>query len=165
MQSEIQQMVKLQTIDFIRNVGRKKTKAFAYRVPIGDYNNLQCTLNLLFRSAAKEEQERARNQRTNRMLIYMVLVFGVCWLPLNTINFLNDLDLFPIYCWQYYHFIFFVCHVMAMRQRVQLRKFRLYLDIELRKCMSNSILHIVKLRAVDRSTIQCWTFLSKGHST
>ena len=67
-----------------------------------------------FRSAAKEEQERARNQRTNRMLISMVLVFGVCWLPLNTINFLNDLDLFPIYCWKYYHFMFFICHVMAM---------------------------------------------------
>ena len=27
-------MVKLQTIDFIRNAGRKKAKAFAYRVPI-----------------------------------------------------------------------------------------------------------------------------------
>ena len=33
-------MVKLSTIDFIRNAGTKK--AFAYRVPIGDYNYLQC---------------------------------------------------------------------------------------------------------------------------
>jgi neuropeptide Y receptor len=48
------------------------------------------------------------------MLISMVVVFGICWLPLNTINFIADLDLFPIYCWQYHHFIFFVCHVMAM---------------------------------------------------
>lgn len=44
----------------------------------------------------------------------MVVVFGICWLPLNTINFIADLDLVPIYCWQYHHFMFFVCHVMAM---------------------------------------------------
>jgi neuropeptide Y receptor len=66
------------------------------------------------RSAAKEEQERARNLKTNRMLISMVVVFGICWLPLNCINFLADLDFFPIYCWEYYHFMFFVCHVLAM---------------------------------------------------
>jgi hypothetical protein len=48
------------------------------------------------------------------MLISMVVVFGICWLPLNTINFIADLDLIPIYCWEYHHFIFFVCHVMAM---------------------------------------------------
>ena len=38
-------MVKLQTIDVIRNAGTKKNKAFAYRVPIGDYNYLQCRKN------------------------------------------------------------------------------------------------------------------------
>jgi len=53
-------------------------------------------------------------QRTNRMLIAMVVVFGICWLPLNTINFIADLDLVPIYCWEYHHFMFFVCHVLAM---------------------------------------------------
>ena len=62
----------------------------------------------------KEEMERKRNIRTNRMLISMVVVFGICWLPLNTINFLADLNLFPIFCWEYHHFVFFVCHVMAM---------------------------------------------------
>jgi len=65
-------------------------------------------------SAAREEQERARNQKTNRMLISMVVAFGICWLPLNTINFLNDIDWFPIYCWEFFHFTFFVFHVMAM---------------------------------------------------
>ena len=29
-------------IDFIRKCGYKKKKRFAYRVPIGDYNYLQC---------------------------------------------------------------------------------------------------------------------------
>ena len=43
MQSEIQQIVKFQNIDFIRKAGRKKNKAFAHRVPIGNYNYLQCS--------------------------------------------------------------------------------------------------------------------------
>ena len=66
------------------------------------------------RSAAKAEQDKVRNQRTNRMLISMVVVFGIGWLPLNTINFIADLNVFPIWCWEFYHFVFFICHVMAM---------------------------------------------------
>eukprot|EP00095_Tigriopus_kingsejongensis_P009521 snap_masked-scaffold561_size136864-processed-gene-0.3 protein:Tk09521 transcript:snap_masked-scaffold561_size136864-processed-gene-0.3-mRNA-1 annotation:"neuropeptide receptor a10" len=66
------------------------------------------------RSAHREELERARNLKTNRMLISMVVVFGICWLPLNCINLLADLEFFPIFCWEYYHLVFFICHVMAM---------------------------------------------------
>ena len=68
------------------------------------------------RSAAREEMERARNAKMNRMLISMVVVFGGCWLPLNTINFLADLDLFDrsIFCWEYHNLTFFICHVIAM---------------------------------------------------
>ena len=65
------------------------------------------------RSASREAMERARTKRTNRMLIYMVIVFGVCWLPLNSMNFLADLNS-QIYCWEYYYFSFFVAHVFAM---------------------------------------------------
>ena len=65
------------------------------------------------RSAAKAEQDRARNQRTNRMLISMVVVFGIGWLPLNTINLLSDINP-TTYCWEYFTFIFFICHVLAM---------------------------------------------------
>ena len=66
-----------------------------------------------FRSAAKAEQDRVRSQKTNRMLISMVVVFGIGWLPLNTINLLADMN-FKIYCWKYHHFMFFISHVMAM---------------------------------------------------
>ena len=65
------------------------------------------------RSSSREAQERARTKRTNRMLIMMVIVFGVCWLPLNSINFLADLN-GRIYCWEYFHFTFFITHVFAM---------------------------------------------------
>lgn len=65
------------------------------------------------RSSSREAQERTRTKRTNRMLIMMVIVFGVCWLPLNSINFLADLN-GRIYCWEYFHFTFFITHVFAM---------------------------------------------------
>merc|ERR1712226_1361477 len=65
------------------------------------------------RSASREAMERARTKRTNRMLIYMVIVFGVCWLPLNFMNFLADIN-GGIYCWEYYNFSFFIAHVFAM---------------------------------------------------
>ena len=65
------------------------------------------------RSATREAMERARTKRTNRMLIYMVLVFGVCWLPLNSMNFLADLN-GNVYCWNYYFFTFFIAHIFAM---------------------------------------------------
>ena len=38
------------------------------------------------------------------MLISMVVVFGTCWLPLQTINFIADLGLVDIFCWEYHHF-------------------------------------------------------------
>ena len=38
------------------------------------------------------------------MLISMVVVFGTCWLPLQTINFIADLNLVDIFCWEYHHF-------------------------------------------------------------
>ncbi|QQP51792.1 Neuropeptide receptor A10, partial [Caligus rogercresseyi] len=70
-----------------------------------------------FALRTKEEQERSRNLRINRMLISMVIVFGTCWLPLNTINFIGDLN-YDLYCWEYHHIAFFICHVMAMSSTV-----------------------------------------------
>ena len=40
-------MVKLLTIEFILECIWKKTKAFPYRVPIGDYYYLQCVAKLI----------------------------------------------------------------------------------------------------------------------
>ena len=47
------------------------------------------------------------------MLIAMVTIFGVCWLPINAINLMNDL--FPhIGHWKYYYLTFFVSHALAI---------------------------------------------------
>lgn len=63
------------------------------------------------KSAKKEEADRERKKRTNRMLIAMVAVFGISWLPLSAINIIND----------YYEIksglnlmMFFVFHCLAM---------------------------------------------------
>lgn len=63
------------------------------------------------KSAKKEEADRERKKRTNRMLIAMVAVFGVSWLPMSAINIIND----------YYEIkgslnliMFFVFHCLAM---------------------------------------------------
>lgn len=43
------------------------------------------------KNTRKEEADRERKRRTNRMLIAMVTIFGVSWLPLNLINLFNDI--------------------------------------------------------------------------
>lgn len=67
-------------------------------------------------SAAREEAERERMHRMNRLCVAMVLIFGTCWLPLNVINFVADINVVEpsIYCWSYHNFTFFLCHVLAM---------------------------------------------------
>jgi neuropeptide Y receptor len=65
------------------------------------------------KNSRKEEVDRERKRRTNRMLIAMVGIFGVCWSPLNSINLLNDI--FPhTGHWKYYYLSFFVSHALAM---------------------------------------------------
>ncbi|XP_034254698.1 prolactin-releasing peptide receptor-like [Thrips palmi] len=65
------------------------------------------------KSSRKEEADRERKRRTNRMLIAMVTIFGVSWMPLNVINLLNDVYI-PTGNWRYYHLSFFMVHALAM---------------------------------------------------
>ncbi len=65
------------------------------------------------KSSRKEEADRERKRRTNRMLIAMVTIFGVSWMPLNVINLLNDVYI-PTGNWRYYYLSFFMVHALAM---------------------------------------------------
>ncbi|XP_066994813.1 prolactin-releasing peptide receptor [Anabrus simplex] len=65
------------------------------------------------KNSRKEEADRERKRRTNRMLIAMVTIFGVSWMPLNLINILNDLYI-PFGRWKYYYLCFFMAHAVAM---------------------------------------------------
>lgn len=63
------------------------------------------------KSARKEEIDRERKKRTNRMLISMVTIFGICWLPFNIINVTYD---FYRETWRYFHLMFLLSHLLAM---------------------------------------------------
>jgi neuropeptide Y receptor len=65
------------------------------------------------KNSRKEEIDRERKRRTNRMLIAMVTIFGVSWLPLNVVNLINDIHI-PTGSWKYYNLCFFMVHAIAM---------------------------------------------------
>lgn len=65
------------------------------------------------KNSRKEEIDRERKRRTNRMLIAMVTIFGVSWLPLNVVNLINDIHM-PTGSWKYYNLCFFMVHAIAM---------------------------------------------------
>ncbi|KOB71291.1 Neuropeptide receptor A10 [Operophtera brumata] len=65
------------------------------------------------KNSKKEDAERERKRRTNRMLIAMVAIFGLSWLPLNLINISSDFYKFAE-DWKYYMVMFFFTHFIAM---------------------------------------------------
>ncbi|XP_059481682.1 prolactin-releasing peptide receptor [Neocloeon triangulifer] len=65
------------------------------------------------KNSRREELDRERKRRTNRMLIAMVTVFGVSWLPLNMVNLINDVNE-STGDWPYYNLCFFIVHAIAM---------------------------------------------------
>jgi len=42
------------------------------------------------RTARQRQEEAARNARVNKMLISMVVIFGISWCPINLINLAAD---------------------------------------------------------------------------
>lgn len=65
------------------------------------------------KNSKKEDAERERKRRTNRMLIAMVAIFGLSWLPLNLTNITSDFYSFTE-DWTYYMVLFFLTHFIAM---------------------------------------------------
>lgn len=65
------------------------------------------------KNSRKEEADRERKRRTNRMLIAMVAVFLISWLPLNAYNITNDFFQ-QLELWNYNYFTFFITHAIAM---------------------------------------------------
>lgn len=65
------------------------------------------------KTSRREEADRERKRRTNRMLIAMVVIFGVSWLPLNIVNIVDDFYS-PANDWSFYRLCFFITHCLAM---------------------------------------------------
>ena len=53
-----------------------------------------------------------RRQRS-LILLTMLLVFTLCWLPLNLINIAEDFN-YDLHCWRGYNLTFLSCHAFAM---------------------------------------------------
>lgn len=66
-------------------------------------------------SKKKQNCEKILRKKTstNQMLVLMVGIFGVCWLPLNIINILDDFNL-NLNDSPYYNLLFFTSHLVAM---------------------------------------------------
>ncbi|XP_059608053.1 prolactin-releasing peptide receptor-like [Phlebotomus argentipes] len=65
------------------------------------------------KTSKREEADRDRKKRTNRMLIAMVAVFAISWLPLNLVNIFHDFYSVEEE-WQFTTLIFFISHCVAM---------------------------------------------------
>ncbi|XP_049809271.1 prolactin-releasing peptide receptor-like [Schistocerca nitens] len=65
------------------------------------------------KNSRREEADRERKRRTNRMLIAMVTIFGVSWMPLTVLNLTNDVYM-STGRWEYFNLCFFVVHALAM---------------------------------------------------
>ncbi|XP_028584297.2 prolactin-releasing peptide receptor-like [Podarcis muralis] len=57
--------------------------------------------------------DRARRKRTFCLLVMVVVVFGVCWLPLHTFNLIRDININAIDPY-YFSLVQLVCHWFAM---------------------------------------------------
>ena len=51
------------------------------------------------RNTVRRRMERARNRRRSGILMSILVVFVICWLPLNIINLAEDFN-FNIHCWR-----------------------------------------------------------------
>ncbi|CAH8832990.1 unnamed protein product [Trichobilharzia szidati] len=70
----------------------------------------------------KEEREIKRKRRTNTMLIAMVVIFVICWIPLNILWMVMDVHseehMNDVQSSKNFSLIFFVCHLLAMSSAV-----------------------------------------------
>ncbi|CAF0778292.1 unnamed protein product [Rotaria sordida] len=67
------------------------------------------------RTRIREEAELCRKKRTNRMLIAMVVIFAICWLPLNIVHMVAEFHRSEL---SHYKVLFLSTHVIAMSSTV-----------------------------------------------
>ncbi|CAF1379008.1 unnamed protein product, partial [Didymodactylos carnosus] len=68
------------------------------------------------RTRIREEIEICRKKRTNRMLIAMVVIFVICWLPLNIVHMVSEFHREELN--KNYKTLFLTSHVIAMSSTI-----------------------------------------------
>lgn len=91
-----------------------------FRVSIALTNRAKSIVKRGTRTKATNERHQiaiSRKRRTNRMLIAMVVIFVLCWFPLNVI--LLILEYYEgLETWRYFLLTFFAAHVTAMSSTI-----------------------------------------------
>ena len=109
--------------EFIRKVFSSVTTIFQFFVPfviisfcylmISIRMNQRLKANTGGKGSRKELNDRKKQKRTNKMVIGMVAIFGVCWFPVNLIHLIGDYFAHTSNT-KYYNTFFFVSHIIAM---------------------------------------------------
>ncbi|XP_065312829.1 uncharacterized protein LOC135922372 isoform X2 [Gordionus sp. m RMFG-2023] len=60
-----------------------------------------------------ERRDIKRKKKINIMLITMIILFSLCWLPLNFVIIFFDVNSHLVW-WKYYTLVFFLSHMLAM---------------------------------------------------
>ncbi|XP_005990852.3 prolactin releasing hormone 2 receptor [Latimeria chalumnae] len=95
---------------------------FSYMLPLSAVLVSYCAISCHLRKRSvpgailySQEKWTKKKQKTFRMLTISVLVFAVCWLPLQVVNLIRDIDLeFAILDKSYVNVIQVSCHLVAM---------------------------------------------------
>ncbi|GAV00975.1 hypothetical protein RvY_11754 [Ramazzottius varieornatus] len=66
--------------------------------------------------AMKDRDKKLKDEklRMTKMMVVVVLLYIISWLPINVYNVIADQYSGIMYCYQYIHYIWFVCHWLAM---------------------------------------------------
>ncbi|UXI20869.1 sulfakinin receptor [Sarcoptes scabiei] len=87
---------------------------FCYlKVVLRLWDRMQNRLGARNYSSQRQWFEKERARRTNLMLIFMVCIFVISWLPLNTYNLIEDFYI-PVTYWKHSRAIFMTFHLIAM---------------------------------------------------
>ena len=84
---------------------------FVYCKITGYYRNR--TKSLISSSGNKKKAAKVHNRKRSVVLFLMLVVFVICWLPINILNLMEDMGM-HVNCWPYYFFTFFCFHCFAM---------------------------------------------------
>ncbi|CAH8483667.1 unnamed protein product, partial [Heterobilharzia americana] len=93
-----------------------------FRISLLLQSRLHTQIGSGIKTHLKEEREIKRKRRTNTMLIAMVIIFVICWIPLNILWMIMDIhsdkNINDIQNSQNFTLIFFICHLLAMSSAV-----------------------------------------------
>ena len=71
------------------------------------------SLTSITRNTNKRKAIKCNHRKRSFILFLMLLVFVICWLPINILNLVEDMGI-PLNCWPFYFFTFFCFHCFAM---------------------------------------------------